>query len=40
LTLALYGEAMEARTAGNEATAKEAEAQTKMDEATVAIRAL
>ena len=40
--LALYGEAMEARTAGNEATATatEAEAQTKMDEATVAIRAL
>jgi len=40
--LVLYGEAMEARIAGDEATAasKEAEAQTKMDEATVAIRAL
>ena len=40
--LALYGEAMEARQQDDEttATAKEAEAQTKMDEATVAIRAL
>jgi len=40
--LALYGEAREARESGDEATAaaKEAEAQTKMDEATVAIRAL
>jgi hypothetical protein len=40
--LALYGEAMEAKQQDDEttATAKEAEAQTKMDEATVAIRAL
>jgi len=40
--LALYAEAMEARQQDDEttATAKEAEAQTKMDEATVAIRAL
>ena len=40
--LALYGEAMEARNTEDEVTAasKEAEAQTKMDEATVAIRAL
>jgi len=40
--IALYGEAMEAKNTGDEVTAaaKEAEAQTKMDEATVAIRAL
>ena len=40
--LALYGEAMEARNTGDEVTAasKEAESQTKMDEATTAIRAL
>ena len=40
--LSLYGEAMEARNTGDEVTAaaKEAEAQTKLDEATTAIRAL
>jgi hypothetical protein len=40
--LALFGEAMEARNSEDEATAtaKEAEAQVKLDEATTAIRAL